>query len=92
MSNDKKDYSTEPVNVTIHVMDSESKIIEQEPSLALRKTPHFVAVHIQRAGETMVVGMTFEEWQYINTKLYRTVAASMMVQQRKDKKHGFKHA
>jgi len=80
MARNKLHYSTEYVDVTMHLLDKNSTIIKQNPDLSLPVNPEFITMHIERKSEVNIIGLTFADWQYITTRLYSTVKGQMMIQ------------
>lgn len=64
----------------MHVMDRDSKIVEQDATLSLPANPDFVSLYfITETGDQYILAMPFSNWQEMTRKLYTRVKASIMI-------------
>lgn len=82
MAPKKNEQYLKHVTVEMHVMDKDSRIIGQNKDLILDENPTFITLNIKELNGTLtIIGMTFEDWQKLTTKLYTKVNASVLIQQ-----------
>lgn len=67
--------------VEMHLLDANSKIIEQDEKLALKTSPVFVTLRVKNDdGSVFVLGTSFQNWQLMTLKLFTSVEASLLQQ------------